>query len=113
MSKTQIDEMVDRFLCWKLPKDFAPDGRISFDPSPDAVGNEITWPVGTNLLTASQAKQMLTEVVQPDEEALELMEETANMLRGMTLDHAIPAHAKKAMQARIAELEDAVESRIV
>lgn len=37
MSKTMIDKMVDRFLCWKLPKDFAPDAGISFKPTkPDS-----------------------------------------------------------------------------
>ena len=47
-----VKEMVNRFLCWKLPKDFAPDGGISFKES-------AWWPVGTNLLTADQAKEML------------------------------------------------------
>ncbi len=32
--KTMINEMVSRFLCWKLPKDFAPDCGISFKLSP-------------------------------------------------------------------------------
>jgi uncharacterized protein (UPF0147 family) len=39
---------------------------------------------------------------------LEIMESTANMLRGMTLDPAIPAHAKTAMFGKIQELEHAV-----
>ena len=41
MSKN-IDEMVNRFLGWKLPKDFAPDGGISFKPSehPDKEKNK-------------------------------------------------------------------------
>ena len=39
----------------------------------------------------------------------ELVEQTANMLRGMTMDLAIPAHAKEAMWARIRTLESAVE----
>jgi hypothetical protein len=69
MSKMNIDKMVDRFLNWRLPNDFAPDCGISFNPAPDAMGYEPTWPVGTNLLTAVQAKQMLSEVVQPDEES--------------------------------------------
>jgi len=42
-------------------------------------------------------------------ELLQLMEDTANMLRGMTMDPAIPAHAKDAMRKRITELEAAVE----
>ena len=41
-----------------------------------------------------------------------LMEQTAYMLRGMTMDPAIPKHAKDAMHLRIKELEDAVEEAI-
>ena len=48
--------MVGRFLNWKLPKDFAPDGGISFNES-------AWWPTGTNLLHAGQAKDMLQEVI--------------------------------------------------
>jgi len=58
MSKTTIDKMVDRFLCWMLPKDFSPDAGISFKPpKPDGYGAH-WWPVGTNLLTADQARAM-------------------------------------------------------
>lgn len=64
MSKN-IDEMVNRFLGWKLPKDFAPDGGISFKPSehPDF------WPVGTHLFTADQAKAMFEYCLQGAEQA--------------------------------------------
>lgn len=50
-----VNRMVDRFLGWKLPEDFGPDAGISFDRSYSA-----KWgmPVGTNLLTADQAKAM-------------------------------------------------------
>jgi hypothetical protein len=53
----KISKMVDRFLCWKLPKDFAPDCGISFDSH-----NGQCVPVGTNLLTAAQAQQMFEHV---------------------------------------------------
>lgn len=59
------DEMVARFLGWKLPADFAPDCGITFEP----VGNKGTRfeyrfePVGTNLLTAVQARAMLEYVL--------------------------------------------------
>ena len=43
------------------------------------------------------------------ETLIEIMESTANMLRGMTLDPAIPQHAKSAMWGKISELEMAVE----
>lgn len=57
-------EMIDRFLSWRLPYDFAPDGGVSFEPLthpewPKGFG----WPVGTNLLTHEQAKQMLVHVL--------------------------------------------------
>ena len=43
------------------------------------------------------------------EDILLLLESTANMLRGMTMDPVIPAHAKDAMRHRIAQLELAVK----
>jgi len=46
------------------------------------------------------------------EELLQLLEDTANMLRGMTMDPAIPAHAKEAMRSRISELEKAVAENL-
>ncbi|HJV75455.1 MAG TPA: hypothetical protein VJ654_14610 [Noviherbaspirillum sp.] len=51
-----IKEMVNRFLGWELPETFAPDCFISFD-SERAEQHE-SWPIGTNLLTADQAKEM-------------------------------------------------------
>lgn len=54
-----INEMVNRFLGWKLPKDFFPDCGISFDGrGPDARGYDRGWPTGTNLFHAGQAKEM-------------------------------------------------------
>ena len=53
--------MVGRFLGWKLPKNFNPDGGISFDN----VGNKGTdyeykrEPCGTNLFDATQAEVMV------------------------------------------------------
>lgn len=53
-------DMVDRFLAWPLPEGFCPDGGIKFTPpGPDARGYVASWPVGTNLLTAEQARAML------------------------------------------------------
>ena len=54
-----IKNMVDRFLCWKLPKDFAPDCGISFKESAG-------WPTGTNLLHAGQAKEMIEHLLSSD-----------------------------------------------
>lgn len=57
MTKEQLDRLVDRFLSWRLPQDFAPDGGITFKRSTHL------WPVGTNLLTAHQAKAMLEHIL--------------------------------------------------
>lgn len=56
-----IDALVNRFLCWKLPKDFAPDGHISFNKTAYAASN---WPTGTNLLHAGQAAEMFEHCLQ-------------------------------------------------
>ena len=60
-----VKHLVDRFLGWRLPKDFHPDGGISFDREYNASYNanqglppSIHEPVGTNLFTADQAKEM-------------------------------------------------------
>lgn len=61
MTKPLIDQAVDRFLGWKLPQDFNPDGRISF-----MIPINATWfHTGTNLLHAGQAKEMLEHVAAP------------------------------------------------
>ena len=51
-----VKKMVDRFLSWKLPKDFSPDCGISFEKHKYA--NHLFEPIGTNLFTADQAKEM-------------------------------------------------------
>ncbi len=66
ITEAQVAHMVDRFLNWKLPEDFNPDGGISFQ----ATYNEHTphpmkaEPVGTNLLDATQAKAMVRHMIE-------------------------------------------------
>ena len=58
------EEMVNRFLNWKLPSTFSPDCGISFDGrKPDQWNADKGWPVGTNLLSAIEAKAMLEHVL--------------------------------------------------
>lgn len=66
MNDAQINHMVDRFLAWRLPADFAPDGGIAFDPTYQGPGGKMfpREPVGTNLLTAEQAKAMLLHMLE-------------------------------------------------
>jgi hypothetical protein len=54
-----IDDMVSRFLSWRLPDDFRPDCGIRFAP----LNHPNSWPIGTNLFTATQAKAMLEHVL--------------------------------------------------
>lgn len=53
-SAPDVGSMVDRFLGWRLPDDFAPDCGVAFTP----LTYPNSWPVGTNLFTAVQAKAM-------------------------------------------------------
>jgi hypothetical protein len=67
VGKSVIDQMVNRFLGWKLPKDFSPDHYINFDRESaqrmrDAT-NGTSWPIGTNLLTADQAREMIKHMM--------------------------------------------------
>ena len=57
------DEMVTRFLSWKLPKDFRPDGGMVFIPTKGRGYYSPYWPSGTNLFTAQQAREMLEHVI--------------------------------------------------
>lgn len=62
MEKEQIDAMVDKFLSWKLPADFAPDAGITFTPG-HVTSSSPFWPTGTNLLTAVQAQSMVEHML--------------------------------------------------
>ena len=61
LSDEQIKHMVERFLRWRLPEAFNPDGGISFQP----MFNEHTAhpmkaePTGTNLFDYGQATEMV------------------------------------------------------
>lgn len=65
MNDKQIKHMVERFLGWKLPENFNPDGGVSFKK----IRNEHTAypaknePVGTNLFDAVQAEEMVRYLV--------------------------------------------------
>ena len=61
LTENQIKHMVERFLRWKLPENFSPDGGISFEREYNThtshpMKNE---PVGTNLFDYNQATEMV------------------------------------------------------
>ena len=65
MTDEQIKHMVNRFLTWRLPDNFNPDGGISFKRH----FNEYTdhpmrhKPFGTNLFDYTQAEEMVRYMV--------------------------------------------------
>ena len=56
-----VPMLVDRFLAWKLPEDFAPDGGISFTLI--SKDHPEWWPTGTCLLNAPQATAMFEHLL--------------------------------------------------
>ena len=58
-----IKRIVNRFLGWKIPENFNPDCGISFKQFSDydhpKFGRQKSEPIGTNLFSADQAKQMM------------------------------------------------------
>lgn len=65
MTEAQIKHMVERFLTWPLPPDFGPDNGISFERIAGANGPHpfVRTPVGTNLLTYTQAEAMVRHML--------------------------------------------------
>lgn len=57
----RLSAMVDRFLGWKLPDSFGPDCFVTFDRE-RAKANQ-SWPIGTNILGASEARAMLEHIL--------------------------------------------------
>lgn len=80
IDKKTLDAMVNRFLGWKLPESFGPDCFVHFDRE-RATKNQ-SWPIGTNLLNADEARAMLEHVLDvtfiPD---WSLLEATQSSLR--------------------------------
>lgn len=61
MTEDQIKHMVNRFLAWKLPEDFRPDGGVHYTRSTYPAGQ---GPSGTNLLDAAQAEAMVRHLIE-------------------------------------------------
>jgi hypothetical protein len=68
MTEDQVRHMVDRFLSWRLPQNFAPDNGISFEQviygGMSAENQAAHWPVGTNLLDATQTEAMIRYMIE-------------------------------------------------
>ena len=55
-----VARLVDRFLSWRLPEDFNPDGGVRFDKERLHPAH---WPSGTNLLDYAQATEMVRRML--------------------------------------------------
>jgi hypothetical protein len=61
-----VKQMAERFLSWRLPETFNPDGGISFEPvhSVGTPHEARRQPVGTNLFTYTEALAMVRHMVE-------------------------------------------------
>ena len=79
MNNAQIKHMVGRFLSWRLPENFNPDGGVSFtrDYNNGTPEGGKFQPVGTNLLDAGQAEAMVRHILEgvPGVSAVEFTDE--------------------------------------
>jgi hypothetical protein len=71
MTEEQIKYMVNRFLGWKLPSDFNPDGGITFNPEYNVEYNAKRGlpparhePTGTNVFDYNQAMSMVRYMIE-------------------------------------------------
>lgn len=76
MTDAQIKYMVDRFLAWKLPANFAPDAGISYTRPNYPLTVDAT-PSGTNLFDALQAEAMVRHMIDdlPSEEPTQISDD--------------------------------------
>lgn len=99
----EIDAMVSRFLAWRLPADFAPDGYVSFNRA-SASEQGSTWPTGTNLLNAYQARAMLEHVIG--------IKTIANAAPSEPSQFPVPSCSAKSHQQRVIDERQEVGDRL-
>lgn len=113
MNDAQIKHMVDRFLGWKLPKDFRPDAGISFK----AEFNEHTAhpmkhePTGTNLFDVTQATAMVRYILEglpaasADAEKLERIKQLYDTIEPMGGRHERSSHARHNLEGALIDMQ--------
>lgn len=107
MNEAQIKHMVNRFLGWRLPENFSPDGGVSFK----ATYNEGTpyeathQPIGTNILNAAEAEAMVRHMVEgmaPPEREETLERRTFMFEVAITVEAASEGKAKQQAEKELA-----------
>lgn len=65
LSDAQVKHMAERFLGWKLPETFNPDGGVVFRPEyMSPAGPRRHEPSGTNLFNFTQATEMVRHMAE-------------------------------------------------
>jgi len=65
MDDKLVEYMVQRFLMWRLPETLSPDAGIIFSPSySEEPMRSRHWPMGTNLLNYTEAKEMVRHMLE-------------------------------------------------
>jgi hypothetical protein len=82
--KLDLKLAASRFLGWKLPKDFQPDGGIRFATNYEYESPH--WPVGTNLLTYEQAVAMLEHCLEDCMESVVAVPKGYRLLKDSTIE---------------------------
>jgi hypothetical protein len=98
-----LDATVDRFLQWRLPDTFAPDCGISFTP----LNHPNSWPTGTNLLTAAQAKDMLRHVLAAHATQADALAQEAKRLSSMVAAAKVDANNARTSESCAARQREA------
>lgn len=63
--EAQIKHMVQRFLSWRLPDNFNPDGGVRFEREINGARRPHEWwPSGTNVFDAVQAEAMVRHMIE-------------------------------------------------
>lgn len=88
LSSEQIKHMVNRFLQWRLPNPWHPDGGISYT-RPNYAPQVDATPVGTNLFSATQTDAMVRFMADGLPE-----DETGPTALEMRLHEALQAYAR-------------------
>ena len=86
---------------------------ITLPPRPEIFGVERLMYQTIDEIEAYARAAVLADRAEREKDAerlIELLESTANMMRGMTLDPAIPPHAKEALRHRVATLDAAIDA---
>jgi hypothetical protein len=96
MTEDQIKYMADRFLGWTVPEDFNPDAGINFIRTPNRLGGGFfPLPVGTNILDARQAEEMVRYLIEglppsiPAEPAVESVRKIVQFTQEGSIFHAL------------------------